>query len=201
MHQDAFGTGFFLTLVSGRKLFRVIRAEDAVFFAEHDVGSGDGVFKPLEETQTTRSAYADVLETPWDMWKFFQIQVTKTGAEDASSSSSPSSAPSGADGETTYENFDILGPSENWRKLSSKLTMYETVLEPGDIIYIPRWGLHGAINLLDETVSVSANYFHMTHFAMYKEQCAWALGGGDKRRYVSGWAMCTMKIRTAKPCT
>ena len=49
--------------------------------------------------------------------------------------------------------------------------MYETVLEAGDVIYLPSWALHGAINLVDETVSVSANYIHYTNMKAFSRYC------------------------------
>ena len=147
MHQDGSGTGFFLMIVSGRKVFRVIRVEDAMYFVEKDPRHPDKAGTDIDEESNS----------PWEIYKRFEMPRQEDDNGD----------------DTGVDTFDIFNPGGGrWRDLASTLTMYETVLEAGDIIYIPRWGLHAATNLVDETISISGNFKHWSLYPFYRDACA-----------------------------
>lgn len=76
--------------------------------------------------------------------------------------------------------FDVFAPSEEWAHVSSNFTMYETVLEAGDAIYVPSWALHAAVNLADETVAVAANFFPPSSWGRIEDHCFHGAPGAIK---------------------
>ena len=161
IHQDAEGTSFFLMIVAGRKVFRTVRAEDASLFVDHDVIDMNAKAKEVDEVLV------------WSMYERFVRPVE--GDAVLATNSTPSSSSSGTNvtGSTSrVSRYDIFNPGGIWSNFSSQFTVYETVLEPGDIIFIPRWSLHSAINLVDGTISVSGNFYHETSLPMYREYCS-----------------------------
>ena len=159
MHQDTDGTGFYLMVMSGRKLFRTIRAQDATFFATHNL------MEDSRQDESGNTIYSQEMNQgipPWNVWQRF---VTRVKTEEGGKKKRRKKE------EEVLEAFDLFEPSTSWRNLSSKLIVYETVLEAGDVIYLPSWALHGAINLVDETVSVSANYIHYTNVKAFTRWC------------------------------
>ena len=164
IHQDAEGTFFFLMVVAGRKLFRTVRAEDASLFADHDVVN-----------MTARVKEIDLL-SPWSIYDRF----ARPDEDDALRATNSTSH---------LNRYDIFNPGGIWSNFSSQFTVYETVLEPGDIIFIPRWGLHSAINLVDGTVSVSANFYPEGSFPFYREYCGSpGAQGNPSTTYTCQWA-------------
>ena len=158
VHQDALGTSFFLMVASGRKLFRVVRAEEAHYFAEHDL---------MQPNKTIVKS-----EAQEDPWYFYTRLVQPKLNADAAHTEDTTTASADASADADTDTFQLFAPSESWRRHSSNFTVYETVLEAGDILYIPRWGLHGAINLAEETVSVSANWMHLSLHGLYRDLCS-----------------------------
>ena len=201
MHQDGMGLGFFLMVVSGRKLFRVIRAEDTVYFAENDPRYNVSLASGPKEFM-----YSD--QGAWRTDLRFQLPVTtnvtimpremQMGAPATSSSNGDASGDSydylaaATNRQTSavpmMDKFNLFGPDERWRNLTSNITMYESVLEPGDILYIPRWGHHGGMNLEDGTVSISGNYMHQSIYPLYRELCAMNADSPESLGRFCGWS-------------
>ena len=99
-------------------------------------------------------------------------------------------APEAAEG--APRKFDAFAPSEEWLHVSSNLTMYETVLEAGDAIYVPSWALHAAVNLADETVAVAANFFPPRSWGRIEDHCFHGAPGA-----LRGQVCSTMRIKKA----
>ena len=160
IHQDGLGLAFFLYIAAGRKLFRVIRAEDSlVFSATHDR-------KPkLGDRTNQNSQYF-----PQGAW------MNEIHFKELDDTDEP-------------DPFDVFKDSKQWDRMAESMTMYETVLEAGDIIYIPRWGHHSAMNLVDGTISVSGNYMHQSMWPLYRDLCrSRYVKAAERLKRFCGWA-------------
>jgi hypothetical protein len=67
--------------------------------------------------------------------------------------------------------FDAFSPAF-WRQRSlGGVRVFEDILEPGEIIYIPRGAPHATINL-DDTIAVSTNFLDPVDLDSHEEFCA-----------------------------
>ena len=73
--------------------------------------------------------------------------------------------------QTMQPTVDMFRPENGASNIVEDMVVYETILEPGDMIFNPPWALHAGINLVDNTVSVAGNFIHPSKYLDMTEHC------------------------------